>query len=492
MTIVFAPINRVVIWLLWSAVLLYITYYGQKYLFKQPPELSPVPPPPSPPNVVRRHRLIAKPRVPPARRNISTLRKRSIPPDRSQSTKSRDAEPTPELPPYHPEDSYYSPPSSNRPFRDLYDRALRTVRPDLWGPPLPSTIDQLGRKTGCHIATVPFDPSEDDRCIDYMSNLQNWKTVKPLPAVYSARTVKFSIEFVDTPLRAILKVPQKKHPIEPYSEYAAFEADRLLHYHRVPPTAWVYVPIRTLEEVVEASGKDLTVRPDDVQFNSTSWYEWVQVHFFDYVERKQKLQRDRRGTYVLGVSVQLWVADVAELLDSVYRIPYKEVHRQWHFWFDPSRYTIPDYFAMPLHHLAQQMLFDWVIGNDDRSPNKNSYVVGGCASRYCRGSGVSHPGPPYFVYIDQGMAFYDDPERAVFMHNDSFCIFRRRSVDHLKRFVGPQRSFASAFASRLPTEVFRSIGGSKVMEECQSRVERALRQVSSCLRRFPKSAVIVP
>lgn len=63
-------------------------------------------------------------------------------------------------------------------------------------------------------------------------------------------------------------------------------------------------------------------------------------------------------------------------------------------------------------HVGAVSLFDYVVGNSDRSPNKNNFVAGGCASRRCahaRRTGTAatpdHPGPPEPVYLDHGLVF---------------------------------------------------------------------------------------
>jgi hypothetical protein len=170
--------------------------------------------------------------------------------------------------------------------------------------------------------------------------------------------------------------------------------------------------------------------------------------------------------------------DVGHLLDSALQIPYIPHNASWMSMYDLDRIlvdpstvaTLPpseleelsgyeDYFAgdgtdpspvsttpppvkhqllryfhkryLPsVVHLSEIATFDYVIGNGDRSPNKNNFVVGGCKHRCSnslesyyphrkdkhgkkkkgKGRSLKHTGVPNYVHLDQGMGWYPTME----------------------------------------------------------------------------------
>ena len=86
--------------------------------------------------------------------------------------------------------------------------------------------------------------AEDD-CVTGVSFVPQ---VKAMASLFDERTVKFKVRMKAKGLWAILKVPQRMFSQEPYSEYVAWVMDRILHYNRIPPTAWVdAVPLSMLK-----------------------------------------------------------------------------------------------------------------------------------------------------------------------------------------------------------------------------------------------------
>eukprot|EP00658_Telonema_sp_P-2_P061037 TRINITY_DN49797_c0_g1_i2.p1 TRINITY_DN49797_c0_g1~~TRINITY_DN49797_c0_g1_i2.p1 ORF type:complete len:236 (-),score=31.22 TRINITY_DN49797_c0_g1_i2:246-953(-) len=126
-------------------------------------------------------------------------------------------------------------------------------------------------------------------------------------------------------------------------------------------------------------------------------------------------------------SIQLRLLEVRPSLDTMLQLPYSKKNPGWHRWLSPDfkdiGLTEPAVLA-----LSQLAMFDFITANDDRSPNKNSFVVGGCkacAGHLRRPSGLH----PTFVHLDQGMSLFENV--PLLSHNPigktpkkvKFCIF---------------------------------------------------------------------
>eukprot|EP00906_Rhabdomonas_costata_P007233 RCo010395 len=344
-----------------------------------------------------------------------------------------------------------------------------------------------------------------------MVNTENWANVSLMTSLFDERTVKFKVQFRASNLRGIVKVPQLQFPLEPFSELAAFHADRVLGQNRVPPTGWTLVPMSWLLDAIQR-------HPDP------SHVSFVATEFTTYASSAH-LVRQWKGTPSLEVSVQLWMVDVHHFLDSIYVIPYKAHNRSWHRYFDP-RFGYPESVTIGIHHLSQTVTFDFVIGNNDRSPNKNCYVAGGCLHRRCRRTRKRpyHPGPPDFLFLDHGMSFYhgsppkDNPLSLV---NSTFCVFRRGLIRSLLNLSAPVETctlpaadvrdphpslpalpltpgegsappcFSTLLWQRLPLSVRRRLGWASV-GTTQSRLRHVLHRVEECLGQWPAETVLKP
>ena len=350
------------------------------------------------------------------------------------------------------------------PFDDLDDWLKATVDKKFWGPQVPVLPDghfdfshgtydkdsireaydveeQVFKQTGCNSINVPFLNSEDDGCVTYLTTMANWKMLKPLPMEFDQRTIKFEAVFHEQKLhdgqhrggvhlvKSILKVPQRLFPNEAFSEVASYHADRVMQINRIPPTGWVCIPEDMIRRSVEQfAGTTETVDEFLQESGAANYSDWIEKDLFDYA-RDAKLfshtsEHDGRRKCIFA-SIQLKVADVFHLLDSALKIPYKAHNDSWHRYFDLSGQRDADGrpsfakepFAPSLLHISELCTFDYAIGNGDRSPNKNNFVVGACTRKSeCadRGHGkfyVYHPNHPTYVHLDQGMGFYGAPKR---------------------------------------------------------------------------------
>jgi len=364
-------------------------------------------------------------------------------------------------------------------YLDLQDRIKKTVPRNIWGGPAPSSVVGLYSRTGCNVLGGPFAPPSDATCQAYLSNISNWMNVTLMTPAFDERTIKFRVRLREEGLSAVLKVSQRLFPNEPHSEYMAFVVDRALRYNRVPPTAWVETaPLATVRRAVEAH-RDPKLR------------SFAAEEFLD------RLTRQKPSVTTIEASVQLWVWDVHHLLDTVFAIPYRAHNGSWHRYFNPA-VGYPDGLAIPVHHLAQQLAFDFVISNNDRSPNKNNFVVGGCSRHRCKKTRRRpwHPGPPDFVYLDHGMAFYHSgpPADNPLSRPDSpFCLFRRPVVERFLKLEGTEgrHPLTDLILPRAPTAVIRQLGRA-ALESCQTRLDRILATVRLCLTKWPAATILVP
>eukprot|EP00906_Rhabdomonas_costata_P005294 RCo007959 len=273
------------------------------------------------------------------------------------------------------------------------------------------SVDQSRLWLACDPRNATFTPTTDAACLQYIGNRHNIRTIKPMASTLSqARTIKFRITFrhgEPSPLRAIVKISQKKFLFEPHAEYLAFHLDRVLGLNRVPPTAWVYLPLTWIMACV-------TVMPP-------MYAQWVNLFVLEHPDVQPVIKRDpNNGERLIGVSVQLWMLDVVPLMDSVYSNRPHEAAPQ----------------------LSDLYVFDFLLGNSDRS-TKNTYVVGGCARDHCGAPKTRSKIPTQLIYLDQGSSFYKrpppagnpltDPGNGV---NSTFCKFRLSTYDRLIALSG--------------------------------------------------------
>eukprot|EP01065_Artemidia_motanka_P041867 TRINITY_DN5493_c0_g1_i2.p1 TRINITY_DN5493_c0_g1~~TRINITY_DN5493_c0_g1_i2.p1 ORF type:complete len:631 (+),score=199.12 TRINITY_DN5493_c0_g1_i2:67-1959(+) len=395
-------------------------------------------------------------------------------------------------------------PSDLPSFESLDQRIRETVpkscsergrgRPDTpnacWGPPAPAEYEDLAEKTGCDLFSVPFDAGRDAACLRYVSNVDNWAEIKPGAQRYDERTVKFKVTYKDPRIRGIVKVRQRLFPNEAVSEVGSYHADRVMRVNRVPVTAWVHAPLEELVNAVHRDGPRMEMIPQFARDSKVhSFVEWVRKDFVEY-SRSSGYVRKRDGVETVGVSVQLFIPDVRPLLDSDYRIPWVAHNDSWQRNpFDP-RHTIG------FVRQSELAMFDYVLGNGDRSPNKNNFVVGACSRPSRCGKGPRFPGPPNFLTLDNGIMFMyalDGPRTADGPNpllKPSFCLFERKLLSRLQEIAAAgDTAFADEMTARLPDSI-RKVIGRRNLEKCDGRIRKTLAQLERCLRKYPKHRVV--
>ena len=298
----------------------------------------------------------------------------------------------------------------------------------------------------------------------------------------------------------IIKVPQSLFPREPFSEVMALHLDRKLGINRVPPTAIAFLPAEFLVNVsrfrrqVDVVMDDMLLRESGVK----DYDSWIASDFGGFVKRSAGGGAGGRsvgnGTHIWA-SVQLRLLEVRPSLDTMLQLPYSKKNPGWHRWLSPDfndlKLTEP-----AVLELSQLAMFDFLTANDDRSPNKNNFVVGGCKScpGYLRRPSGMHP---TFVHLDQGMSLYENV--PVLSHNPigktpkkvKFCIFYKplmRTIrDVLLLHSGHEESTVSIsewVEAAVPAFVLRNVGSNGVGSALGKRMWALAKRLVHCLDEF--------
>jgi len=332
---------------------------------------------------------------------------------------------------------------------------------------VPAWQKGIAQNTGCDVFTVPFEPRADGVCLRYLTDSQNWVNIIPIPQKFESRTIKYKITYKEKGLHAMVKVPQRVFPHEPYHEVAAYHSDRLFGINRVPPTALVKISVTSLRN---AASKALP----------TDYHEKVYKSFSEFVE-KDVFGILKKDATEVPCSIVLLIANVEALLDSIYRVPYSHRKPGWHRWFNPEQFLFrvsKAKYREPLIRLSELSVFDYILGNTDRSPNKNNFVVAGPE----RPLGM----PPTFVTLDNGMIFTGDINNPLRKANTTMCFFRRPLIARLQQL---KNSFAARLMQLLPQVVVDDITPHS-LKSAESRLQRVLMIVEKCLQKWNESTVL--
>ncbi|KAH9598655.1 hypothetical protein LSM04_007793 [Trypanosoma melophagium] len=368
--------------------------------------------------------------------------------------------------------------------------------------------------TGCDTLSVPFNPRRDNRCIQFMTNASNWKELIPISQSLDQRTIKFAIlfkpvhvadgDYIDEPIETIIKVPQRPFPSEPAGEVGAFHADRIMHINRVPPTGSACLPLQMIKNSVTKYKDSVKTTETFLRMSGVKNYEeWIKKDLFDFAHEARTIEQSNDGDCI-GVSIQLKISDVGHFLASSMRIPYDSHSDTWHSYFNLNIATEESMEELTraksyigVLHLAEINMFDYVIGNMDRSPNKNNFVVGGTHLEPSSNKKfMLHPNNPTFIYLDHGMSFYHrHPRRNPLTKSveafkkglpDTFCFFRGPLLRHIRELMEPsggkksETIFSFKMKQRLPKRVY-SIIGSNGLRYCSIRGKELLSVAERCL-----------
>eukprot|EP01064_Diplonema_japonicum_P024205 TRINITY_DN34710_c0_g1_i1.p1 TRINITY_DN34710_c0_g1~~TRINITY_DN34710_c0_g1_i1.p1 ORF type:complete len:435 (+),score=84.73 TRINITY_DN34710_c0_g1_i1:34-1305(+) len=257
----------------------------------------------------------------------------------------------------------------------------------------------------CDPKSSDFSLKHDTACLRYLSDHRNWESITPMASILSqARTIKFKVKMYHQNVTAILKVSQYKFLYEPYAELLAYNLDRLLEVNRIPPVAWVSVPVDWLRAV--ASTQD------------AMYTQWVEKFVFSnkVVSKTLKPRCPFKNDATIRASLQLWV-------DNVVRYRKSEMAVKQGLSKLTGKIDFKETDTFGLSELSSSLVFDYLIANNDRT-EKNTFAT-----------------VDKMIYLDQGSSFYGrDPPRGTPLritakHNTSVCVFSKRLKEVLEGYM---------------------------------------------------------
>lgn len=296
----------------------------------------------------------------------------------------------------------------------------------------PFTVPFLFVGAGGSSKDLPHQQKRESRCLSAMQDPIFWDSVDMIQPKFEQRTVKYVVTLKDkrekkkkknnnndkqrhrrephSPIRLLMKVPQASFATEPFSEITAFALDRALRINRIPPTVLVPFPLARLSAAAHAVMPTFRMI-EALGYSEKNFSKWWESEFYHFVQKSQSPKVMANGTH-LWVSLQLRLEGVTELLASPLRVPYSRKHPGWHRWFSPKwegfaavtntssvtasgqsvdplqagyeQYSTKPYSEL-LHAsmmaLSEMAIFDFLMLNNDRSPNKNNFIVEGCYTK---------------------------------------------------------------------------------------------------------------
>ena len=288
-----------------------------------------------------------------------------------------------------------------------------------------------------------------------------------------ARTIKFMIQYYDPQVKAIVKMPQFKFIVEPYSEFASYVADNLLGIHRVPATAWVPIQLSWFRASMSVIMPDVYV-------------QWVECFIFRRKELKGSIKKweSTPGELSLHVSIQLWMKGVKELSKTSVKLPHKLLDKLFHPGEPLKELSSMEKWAIT--ETSDLQVFDHIIGNNDRTLHKNAFAVGNCDKPLwvCSGSDTSKY--PRMVFLDQGSSFYSSGKKptrvSVFDQGSKVCQIRRRTFTAINSLKGTV--FTEKAKELIPSKGFWNHWQPWQLEGGQARLNSLVEHFEKCLEKF--------
>eukprot|EP01006_Ploeotia_vitrea_P066409 TRINITY_DN94923_c0_g1_i1.p1 TRINITY_DN94923_c0_g1~~TRINITY_DN94923_c0_g1_i1.p1 ORF type:complete len:315 (+),score=21.71 TRINITY_DN94923_c0_g1_i1:1-945(+) len=303
-----------------------------------------------------------------------------------------------------------------------------------------------------------------------------------------ARTIKFRVTFRhgDPPLEGVMKVSQKKFINEPQSEILGHAVDRLLEMNRVPPIAYVEIPLSWLQ----LAGDHMPV----------IYTEWLTAFVLEFEDVQHLIKPHPIDHKVIHVSLQLWLYDIHPMADTTLSVP----EHVWKDWFQGNT-VVPRAYAKAAPEISDLIVLDYVLANTDRSLHKNNFVVGGCVS-HCKNGKHSPKNatvPAMFVHLDQGSSFYKDKPPPPHINpltapegkdESSFCKFRKNTIkrlDYLRTHQTKAKNTHTLFLSlkeQIHPEIISHIRESMI-QAAQRRLDALVHHVRWCVKKYGEDPV---
>ncbi|AAZ10645.1 Protein of unknown function (DUF1193), putative [Trypanosoma equiperdum] len=371
------------------------------------------------------------------------------------------------------------------------------------GVPLPYNLatvnsSKRGEWEACDRRNAEFTVERDELCKAYLSNLNNMRYIKAMSSkLLYGRTIKFRITYAHNGIKALVKVSQGRFYFEASSEVAAFSVDRALNLSRVPTTVLVALPVEHMQAAAATS-------PLLSQWASNTIFEDKNIKE-DFVSCTNSSRHPPfRASLCAYVSVQLWMHDVHPALETFLELPYKYDNAFAKKYFIPGSSFWPPKSARlrAIGELNDRFIFDFIIGNSDRGMNDhNNFVYGGCGretvcDRPMKDKRIK--GLAKYAFLDHGSGFYSraDPSNNPFsgnVANISICRFRRGTYDALKAYDEPDSLYRTlplvAHVRKVLHPFVFNMLGLTIFFTMQSRLEKVLRVVEQCLKKYSPEEV---
>eukprot|EP01006_Ploeotia_vitrea_P046534 TRINITY_DN67031_c6_g7_i1.p2 TRINITY_DN67031_c6_g7~~TRINITY_DN67031_c6_g7_i1.p2 ORF type:complete len:665 (-),score=40.97 TRINITY_DN67031_c6_g7_i1:2260-4254(-) len=341
-------------------------------------------------------------------------------------------------------------------------------------------------KSGCDPTNTNFGIPGDRKCVPYLSNISNIQYIQPMAAnLLIGRTVKFKVYYKEKFVSAMLKVPQEGFPSDPSTEYMSFQVDRVLSFYRTPPTAWMQFPVAKLLEAIDKA--------------DSAYKSEMTRNFYEFTKRNGGIKMVN-GEETVGVMIQLWMLDIHRLMDSTWHIPWGK----WRTYFD-TKTPLPikgkrrePNIEKSIPSIGDMVLFDYLLGNDDRAPNKNTFVAGGCKYDCSVNERMPrHKGNVTLLFIDNGRAFVSDTrvKWGNALHDSKgtdFCAFRRPTLDKFHKVADRAKknkdTFAEMVKAKTPEDCWKKVGA-PAFTALQKRFEELMDHFAMCVKKLGKAKV---
>jgi hypothetical protein len=135
-------------------------------------------------------------------------------------------------------------------------------------------------QTPCSGSLPPFNPEKDHECLKLLRSTASYVSFRQRAKQEDESYLKFDVRIQPQPkpkgparvplVRAIVKPSMLMFPMEPQGEVAAFVLDRMLGLNRVPPTAWVCVPLKYFQEPQSAVTSTPSSKPPSIPQRNSS------------------------------------------------------------------------------------------------------------------------------------------------------------------------------------------------------------------------------
>lgn len=357
----------------------------------------------------------------------------------------------------------------------------------------PSQVVREEQWRACDQRDAEFTLERDSLCQQYLSNLNNMRSIKALSAILKrGRTIKYKIFYHHNNIEAIVKVSQNKFVFEPVSEYLAFALDRELNLTRTPTTAYVPLPL----EYMKAASAIV----------SPFFSQWFRYFIMDYDYTKRFFVPCIQGEsnkHCSLVTIQLWMKDLHSALYSTLAVPYEYDEHFARKYYNPvgaRRWPPKPPRLRAIGDLNIRFIFDFLMGNTDRGMNDhNNFVYGGCDSTTrCAPEPEEDrlKGVPKYAFIDHGSSFYSkkEPEDNPFTGNASdvmICRYRRSTYETLKRYLptgAEKEPLIASIRPKLPKHLFRIVSV-HTFQQTQVRLEKVVSVIDACVAKYGADAV---